>query len=502
MQHKDVIVETYYGKIRGEYKDGLYVFKGVPYAKAPIGELRWLPPEPPEPWKGIREAKSFGPVCPQIKTNLDLLEGFIIDEPQSEDCLYLNIWTPGIDDNRRPVMVWIHGGAFVMGSSSHPLYRRGKLALRGDIVLVTINYRLGPFGFLNLKEITQSKIPSTGNEGLLDQIAALRWVKKNIEAFGGDPENITVFGESAGAMSLACLLVMDEAENLFQKAILQSGSARVAKNLKKSSMLAKTFFEISGLKIGDIETLRALPTEKILEIEDEMIKRSKELALFSPVVDGEYIQELPIKLMKSGKSKKVPILIGTNLDEWNLFAFGFSEVLAMDEAKLHEALMEIIPENKVKKSIEAYTNFLRERGKETLPWQILSAIQTDIFFRIPTMEIVEAYTSFGKPVFLYLFTWASPLLDGLVGACHTLELGFIFGNYNDKFCGAGPLADRLSLKMQDAWTSFARYGNPSCESIGIWPEYGTEKKIMILGKETYIEENPLIPLSEVLNKYF
>ena len=190
---KEAIVATKAGKIQGDYEDDLYVFRGVPYAAPPVGELRWLPPQPVKPWQGVRQAREFGAIAPQNPMPAGPIVK--VEQPQDEDCLFLNIWTPGLDDKRRPVMVWIHGGAFTLGSGSDPMYTSGLLAKRGDIVLVTINYRLGMLGFLRLKDVTGGKIPATGNEGLMDQIAALKWVRDSIAEFGGDPANVTVFGD-------------------------------------------------------------------------------------------------------------------------------------------------------------------------------------------------------------------------------------------------------------------------------------------------------------------
>ena len=209
------IVSIKSGKLEGGMENGLYVFKGVPYAAPPVGDFRWLPPQPVKHWSGIKPARKFGAICPQN----EMMAGPIgqVFQPQSEDCLFLNVWTPGLDKAQRPVMVWIHGGAFTLGSGSDPQYDSYKLPERGNIVLVTINYRLGMLGFLRLKNATGGKIPATGNEGLMDQVTALKWVKENIAAFGGDPKNVTVFGESAGGMSIGCLMVMPSAGGLFHK---------------------------------------------------------------------------------------------------------------------------------------------------------------------------------------------------------------------------------------------------------------------------------------------
>ena len=212
------IVEIRSGKIEGVTDNGVSAFKGIPYAAPPVGDLRWMPPQPVKPWAGVLTTDKFSPTAMQNASMMDGLFGGS-PWPASEDCLYLNVWTPGLDNKKRPVMVWLHGGAFVIGSGSQPIYVSDRLARRGDVVVVTVNYRLGALGFLNLKEVTNGAIPATGNEGLLDQIAALEWVRDNIAAFGGNPENVTIFGESAGGMSVGALLGLPRAKGLFHKAI-------------------------------------------------------------------------------------------------------------------------------------------------------------------------------------------------------------------------------------------------------------------------------------------
>ena len=219
-----LLVEVNGGKLEGIYEDGLYVFKGIPYAAPPVGPLRWLPPQPPEKWDGVRPAKEFGAIAPQNAMPMADAVAPVFDEPQDEDCLFLNIWTPGLDDAKRPVMFWIHGGAFIIGAGTESFLDGNNLARRGDVVIVSINYRMGALGFINLREITGGKVPATGNEGLLDQVAALEWVQDNIAAFGGDPDNVTVFGFSAGGMSIGNLLGLPAARGKFHKAINRSGA--------------------------------------------------------------------------------------------------------------------------------------------------------------------------------------------------------------------------------------------------------------------------------------
>ncbi len=262
-KNENPVVETRSGKLRGKYEEGLYIFRGIPFATPPVEKLRWMPPAPVKPWSGVRPAEKFGPISLQPVMQMSFTGREPENEPQDEDCLYLNVFSPGLDDERRPVMVWIHGGGYSMGSGSSRMHPGETLPNRGGVVFVSINYRLGVLGFLNLKEVTGGKIPATGNEGLLDQIAAIRWVRDNIAAFGGDPDNITIFGESAGAMSIGGLLAMPASKGLYQKAILQSG-ANTVRPLDEAVKVTELFLKEFGVSGSDTDALMSLSPEKII----------------------------------------------------------------------------------------------------------------------------------------------------------------------------------------------------------------------------------------------
>ena len=305
-----------------------------------MGELRWMPPQPVKPWSGVRKADKFGTVAAQSRPTTGPLAAFVEAEPMSEDCLFLNIWTPGLDNAKRPVMFWIHGGAFVFGSGSSISYNSGALAKRGNIVQITINYRLGELGFLRLKDVTGGKIPATGNEGLLDQIAALKWVRDNIAAFGGDPKNVTVFGESAGGMSIGCLLAMPAAKGLFHKAICESGVGSTSLSLTTANATAENFLKILGIKGSDAKALRALTMQQVLDT-DAPLKtamtrpgEAPRATVTAPVIDGELIPDITNKVARQGSAKDIPVIIGTNRDEWKLFGLMQPGIAQMDEAAL------------------------------------------------------------------------------------------------------------------------------------------------------------------------
>jgi para-nitrobenzyl esterase len=493
----EAIANTVSGKIEGSHHAGLYIFKGVPYAVPPVGNLRWMPSQSPESWGGVRPAVEFGPIAPQTILPNPALDMIRVPQQQSEDCRYLNIWTPGLDDAKRPVMVWIHGGAFNMGSGSEPLTDGTKLASRGDVVVVSFNYRLGLLGFLNLFEITGGRISSSGNEGLLDQVAALRWVRDNISAFGGDPDNVTVFGESAGAMSIGCLLVMPEARGLFQKAILQSGVGSTVSLLDAGVMLSGKFLDYFGLKPDDTEAILNLSVEQLLDANQELKRqfaRKEEeemrITVTAPVIDGKTIPDIPYELIKKGAAAGITVIAGTNLEEWTLLCMMDTRLPDLDETGLLRRLDYYLPPGYASGLVEAYRAARSARGMDASAPEIFKAIQTDRMFRMPCLKVVDAQTRHNPLTYNYLFTWKSPILGGTLGACHSLDIGFVFGTYVPEFHGVGPAADRLSTDMQDAWLAFARTGNPSCESLGDWLPYGQNRTTMMFGEKSGLEDAP------------
>jgi para-nitrobenzyl esterase len=481
---KQAITAMGSGKVEGVYKDGLFIFKGIPYAAPPVGELRWMPPQPVKPWQGVRPAKQFGAIGPQNAMTVGPI--IQVEQPQSEDCLFLNIWTPGLDNGRRPVMFWIHGGAFTIGSSSEPMYDSGALAAKGDVVL----------GFLRLKDVTEGKIPATGNEGLMDQVAALKWVKDNIAAFGGDPGNITVFGESAGAMSIGCLMVMPSAKGYFHKGILESGVGSTAVPLDEADDVAEKFLKVIGIRGSDTRALRSLTVKQLLDAEMKLRTmgagpgETARITSTSPVIDGEVIPDVPNRLARQGSARDIPVIIGTNLEEWKLFAAMQPGVGRINEAGVIKRLGAFTSPEDARVLVKAYSSARKERGEAGTPADILTAINTDLMFRIPALELLEAQRDNKQLAYSYLFGWKSPVMGGALGACHALEIGFVFGKYDDTFCGSGPAADKLSNCMQDAWLAFAHKGEPSCDCTGSWPVYGERRMTMVLDRKIHLEAAP------------
>jgi para-nitrobenzyl esterase len=417
-------------------------------------------------------------------------------QPQSEDCLYLNIWTPGLDDAKRPVMVWIHGGYFTNGAGSWVFYNGRNLSTLGNVTVVTINYRLGALGFLNLNEVTKGKIPATGNEGLLDQVSALKWVRDNILRFGGDPANVTIFGESAGAMSAGTLLAMPGALELFHRAILQSGAAHHVASLERAETVADMFLDILDIKLAEASKLLALTERQIIDAQVKVTAGANDPDLarnelpFKPVVDGKVIPEWPIQAIAGGSADKVAVLIGTNLDEWKLFAILDRDLVNLDEGGLMRRCQRLMPGADVNGLIEVYRRARSQRNLPTTPAELFTAIESDRVFRMPAIRLAEARNRRQQPTYMYLFDWVSPLMNGILGTCHALDIGFVFGLLDGSFTGSDEAARALSRTTQDAWASFARRGDPSCRSTGKWRRYDEGRETMILGRRCMPVEAP------------
>jgi len=470
------IIETKLGKVQGYSENDVEVYKGIPYGEPPIGDLRFRPPVAKKPWDGVLEAKEYGSFAFQGYTMLEEYFGKL--EPESEDSLYLNIWTPAADSEKRPVMFWIHGGAFIMGGGGDPMYDGSTLAKRGDLVVVTINYRLGAFGY--------SYIPGvTANVGQLDQIMALKWVRDNIELFGGDPSNVTIFGESAGGYAVLTLSAMPAAKGLFHRVIAQSAPFI---NPEVSKKHTKGLMRMLKLKSGDIEGFRKIPPEEIIDAQNKYLEKINAAMEFRPLIDGESLPIHPLKVFQNGDCSNIDFMIGSNLDEAKMFTSMGGEAFSDPEkAILMFLVMFGIDATNSAKMYETYKK-AREGNLSTDPKDITDAIITDFMFRIPTIRFLEAQFKHQKNTYNYLFTWESPMLDGKLGACHALELSFVFNTLNlpgmDNFAGQGPEAELLSQKIMDAWIAFARTGNPNHKGLPEWQPYDIEKRAtMALGKD-------------------
>jgi para-nitrobenzyl esterase len=455
-----MVVETTSGKLRGRVRRGVLAFRGIPYAAPPLGKLRWRAPEPPKPWAGVRDALAPGPGAPQALSRFGRVFSWIAGPTRtSEDCLTLDVFTPGADTTRRPVLVWIHGGAFVLGAGSAPVYAGERLARRGDVVVVTLNYRLGALGFLALGEVA----PGAGfaeNRGLRDQIAALEWVRDNIAAFGGDPANVTLVGESAGGMSVGALLGSPRARGLFARAIAQSGAASNCSSRDEAAQVARGFLGVLGLDSRDAARLSELPIERLIAAQLEL--RRLALALsglpYQPVVDGDLLPVPPLDAIRAGNARGVDLLVGTNRDEWNLFLLADPGARALGEADLRRRLRAGLEPDSAERIHTLYRGALPDHS----PWARWSAYQTHRIFLAPAERLAAAQARHA-PTWSYLFSWSSPLVRRRLGACHALEVPLLFGTFEHPllralYLGGGRAAAR---ELQAAWLGFARDGRPA-----------------------------------------
>ena len=482
------IIETKSGKIKGYNEKGIEVYKGIPYAEPPIGDLRFRPPVAKEPWEGVLDATKYGPCA---------FQGYIIFEemfgklgPESEDCLTLNIWTPAADDEKRPVMFWIHGGAFISGGSAYEFYDGLALAKRGNVVVVTINYRLGALGFSYIPDITI-------NAGILDQALALNWVHDNIEAFGGDPDNITIFGESAGGYSVLTLPVMPQVKGLIRRVIAQSAPS-IDPDISERS--TKGFMRKLKIKKGDIESLRKASPERIIEAQNEYIGIDpNNLLAFRPLIDGDTIPKHPLKAFRDGELENIDFMIGTNLDEAKLFTYQDPGFNAMVKSGGENAIIAVlgtsgIDNNTSREIIDIYKN--ARKGKFSIePMNLLDVVITDAMFRVPTIRYLEAQSNHQPNTFNYMFTFPSPQFNGAYGCPHFIDVPFVFNTFDapgfPEFVGKGHDIDNLCEKVMDAWISFAHTGNPNHDGLPEWPSYDKESRAtMFLGRECKVVNAP------------
>lgn len=478
------IAATKSGAVQGESEAGVLVFRGIPYAAAPRGDLRFSPPNPIPRWEGVRDARDFMPACPQV-VERDPTENN--NSVMSEDCLGLNVWTPGTDGARRPVMVFIHGGAFIEGSARNSWYDGAALARRGDVVIVTLQYRLGALGFLELRQVGGDKFSASGNLGILDQIAALQWVKKNIVAFGGDPANVTLFGESVGATSAAILMTIPSARGLFHKAILESNSGtRVGHDLAHATEMTRAYMRAAG--VTSVANLYHLRWQDLRDAQQRYFESAFGDSTFGPTWDGVVIAEPPMKTILSGRAAKIPILLGTNLDEVRYWT------------EIEELPLELKPRSKLSEQVAAFAGSQAEQIVGTYirlnPDYGAAVVQleTDALWRMMAIRMAEALCD-RQPVYMYLFTYRSTTQYANYGAAHGMELPFVFGGIDAldaiAFTGRAPSRHQLMDRIQAAWLRFARTGNPDESGATSWPRYNlADRATMDLGPALRVVNDP------------
>lgn len=505
------LVATPLGSVRGRFEapDGLPVhcFRGIPYAESPAGEGRFLPPVPVRSWEGVRDCTAPGAMAPQNPDDFTPPSAGFADLWDEARCLNLNVWTPAPDGAGRPVMVWIHGGAYLSGSNNGSMHDGGPLAAATDVVVVALNYRLGAFGFLHVPELLGPGYEDSSNAGLLDQLEALRWVVANIAAFGGDPANITVFGESAGAAAVGTLLGMPASDGLFRRAIMQSGTAERFRTATGSAQVARDFLRLCGLDEARAAELLTLPAAQLLEAQkaltDAAAPHSFGVPLpFQPTVGTPSLPEPPLDAVLHGRSSAVDLLVGTNLNEGS-FAVEMRPDFPSDPP-LFEDRVELVLTGHFPDPARARPGFAAaladSLGRDPDGREQLEACLADVQYRQPTNRLLDAREGSAGATFSYLFTWPSPALGGRLGACHALEIPFVFrqtGNREARFLTGGTAPTGLSRAMSTAWAAFARAGTPDAEGLPEWPKYSSpDRHTMILDERPGVEADPRGSLRE------
>lgn len=472
MNDEGPLAQTACGTVRGRHRRGVQLFAGIPYAEPPVGDRRFAPPTPHDSWDGTRDALRFGKAAPQLPgeglTNRVLLAW-------DEDCLTLNVVTPAADDARRPVYVWIHGGAYQHGQGATPWYDGTSFAIRGDIVVVTINYRLGALGFCHLSPHLGDRFASAGVNGFLDQLAALGWVRDNIAAFGGDPDRVTVGGESAGAFSVCNVLASPHAAGLVHRAIAQSGAAHNTHDPESGKEISAQF--LAALGEPNAAELPEIGADRILEAQQQVIverstRPSHGPEPFYPVWGHEALPRAPHELIAEGAGSEVGLLTGTNEDEMALWG-----VTGLSEDRVHRYTARMSPD------ADAVLACYRQRLSDVEAGWVACAIATDRVFRVPAIRLAENRHANGAATWMYRFSWDSRAFEGQFGAAHALEIPFTFntldGPGTDVFLGEGPRPDALAETMHDSWIAFIRHGDPSTSALGDWPPYEPDHRLVM-----------------------
>ncbi|MGN1211132.1 MAG: carboxylesterase/lipase family protein [Candidatus Cryptobacteroides sp.] len=502
------VVQTTKGKVAGYIQDGIYIYKGIPYAKAE----RFQAPVETDKWEGIRSCRQYGPVCPQPDrqgwANDEIAFAFNWDDGwSSEDCLRLNIWTPNVGDAvKRPVMVWLHGGGYTAGSGQElPSYDGASLAASENVVVVTINHRLNVLGFLDLSAFGE-KYAKSGNAGLLDIVSSLEWVRDNIAAFGGDPSNVTIFGQSGGGGKVSTLLATPSAKGLFHKAIVQSGSMLRTMEAKYSRKIGVATVKNLGLDSSNMDKIAEVPYKELLAAGEKAVAQVKEEAdrdgvasfIFgwAPTVDSSVLPVQPFDSQAPSISTDIPMIIGTTRHEFTMTTYvpAFREISRDDAVKFLE-----------NKYGDGTSKFMELFAKAYPGYKPADLLDADFVFRPSAIEqALRKSQQGGAPVFMYLFTWESPVLDGILRSTHCMEIPFVFNNASRhaSMTGGGAEALELASKMSHCWAEFARTGKPFAEGVPEWEPFDSENRAtMFFDNTCKVEYNHDKELIDFIRRY-
>jgi len=506
---------TFSGPVKGREENGIIAFRGIRYGAPPTGADRFKPSRRPQPWTNLHDATEYGASAMQMSMGLaDAAEASPLKDalapilPQSgdkaresEDCLFLNVWTPAINDGRkRPVMVWLHGGGFAAGSASWPVYNGAALARNGDVVVVSINHRLNVFGYLYLGDLAGMEYLQSGNAGMLDIMLALWWLRDNIAHFGGDAGNVTVFGESGGGLKVSTLLAMRSARGLVHKAIIQSGPGIRCLSRETATENARAILNELGLSLPkDLATLREMPAGRLVEAATAAQRKAtaegRQLWL-APVMDGMTMGGHPFEPVANPLAAKVPLLIGHTRDEGTFFIatdpkfgkFAREDVMARAETMARGKAKELVA------ALEAC------RPGAT-PTQLIADLWTATWAFAGTVIIAERKAAQEPPVYAYMLEWPTPVAGGVLAATHALDVPLVFNTLEDAraFVGKGGAPERLAELMQAAWIAFARKGDPNCPELPEWRPYEAERRAtMLLNASCRTENDPMQVVRKVL----
>jgi para-nitrobenzyl esterase len=480
--HQNVVVETLQGKVQGRASKGALSFLGIPYGADTAGQNRFLAPQPAKAWSGIKKADHFGDRCPQPMSNLHGEVATVMqfsDLPMSENCLVLNVWTPRVHDHgKRPVMVWLHGGGFQTGTGGEKYYEGSNLSAKNDVVVVTLNHRLGRFGYLYLGPEAGPKYAGSNLAGMLDIVQALHWVEDNIGKFGGDPGNVTIFGESGGGAKVSVLLAMPAAQGLFHKAIIESGAAVQVGTIEDAAAARDKLLHALNLKSIALDKLQSLPMQDVIAASADA-----GMMAFAPVVDGDLLPAQPFSPLASPLSARVPILVGSAKDEATIFFLGDPTWQTMSEQDLLKKVAVSVGAERADQVLAVY----RSDAPQDKPMHLWSSIATDQMFTHNSIVLAERKAAqHAAPVYMYKIGWDTPVLSGKLRAPHGVDLPFVFDNVDVAagLVGAGANQDKMAQLMSRTFAAFARTGNPNVKGYPHWPVYTLEKR------ETYIYDIP------------
>lgn len=512
---REPVVKTMNGPIRGRWQDGLFAFRGIRYGAPPTGAARFKPSRRPQPWTDPVDAFAFGHAAMQMSMGIVDASGPspmkealmpILPQPEdkaseSEDCLFLNVWSPGLGDGKnRAVMIWFHGGGYAAGSGSWPVYDCASLARRGDVVVVSVNHRLNVFGYFFLGELAGMEYVQSGNAGMTDLLLAIMWVRDHISAFGGDPHNVTLFGESGGGFKVSTLLAMPSTKNIIHKAIIQSGPGVRCLTREAATESAHAILTELGLTMPkDIERLRQIPASNLVAAAHSVQAKmgpALRMPWLAPVMDGVTMPAQPFEPKAPAVAAKIPLLVGHTRDEGTFFLAADPQFGRFGEDDLTARAKAIAGDR-----AGALLAALRKERPRGTPSEILSDLLTAIFMFAGSVSVAERKAAQEAPVYAYRLDWRTPVLGGMLGATHALDLPLMFGSVEKAraFVGEGTEPNRVADQMTSAWIAFAKTGDPNTPGLPEWPRYDTERRAtMLFDAQSRVADDPWGEVRKVL----